>query len=189
MLKHPDDDTLVLIDANNNVIGSMDKLQAHQEGRFHRCISIQIFDEAGRWLLQQRAPRKYHSPNLWSNTCCGHQRPDEDNLEAAHRRLQHEMGFDCDLKFIGTFEYSKEFPDIGLSEHEFDYVYIGILPSDRHHAVNPHPDEVQTYRWVTIDQLQAEVVQNRDGFTYWFYAHVIDFVGRHYFDDKKSSKG
>lgn len=171
-MRHPDDDQLVLIDADNNVIGQMDKLRAHQEGRFHRCISIQIFHPDGRWLLQRRADGKYHSPGLWSNTVCGHQRPGEDNLDAAHRRLQHEMGFDCALDFVGTFEYAAEFPDVGLSEHEFDYVYTGTWDGEP----APNPTEVGDWRWVSRADLDAELRDYPEHFTYWFQHHVVQFL-------------
>ena len=170
--KHPDDDQIVLVNAQNQVIGSADKLTAHRLGQQHRCISIQVFDQAGNWLLQQRADGKYHSPGLWSNTVCGHQRPNEDNETASHSRLQHEMGFDCDLYFLQNFSYQKHFPDIDITENEIDYLFIGFFQG----VPAPNLIEVKDFWWISTRDLQNQINQKPADFTYWFREHIFPII-------------
>ncbi|MDP3953679.1 MAG: isopentenyl-diphosphate Delta-isomerase, partial [bacterium] len=115
---------VVLVDHAGKEIGVEEKLTVHQKGLLHRAFSIFIFNSKGEVLLQRRAEGKYHSGGLWSNACCSHPRPGETVLEAAHRRLQEEMGFDCGLKEVFTFTYKTPVSK-DLIEHEFDHVLIG----------------------------------------------------------------
>src|SRR2546423_9920022 len=115
---------LILVDSSDREIGVGEKLETHREGRLHRAFSIFIFDGAGRLLLQKRAPTKYHSGGLWSNTACGHPRPGEETVAAAHRRLREEMGFDCELRAAFGFLYRAELRE-RLIEHEYDHVFVG----------------------------------------------------------------
>jgi isopentenyl-diphosphate Delta-isomerase len=88
--------TITLVDSNDNVTGYQEKLEVHKEGLLHRAFSILIFNSEGQMLIHQRALSKYHSPGLWTNACCGHPNKGEEILDAAHRRLEEEMGFDCE---------------------------------------------------------------------------------------------
>src|SRR5262245_54825248 len=99
------DPRVILVDANDGEVGKEERMRAHREGLRHRAFSIFVFDRAGRLLLQRRAAGKYHSGGLWSNTCCSHPLPGESVLDAAHRRLREEMGFDCPLQPSFTFVY------------------------------------------------------------------------------------
>src|SRR5690606_36456296 len=114
---------VMLVDEQDHVVGTMEKIEAHRLGRLHRAISVFVFDGEQRLLLQQRALHKYHSPGLWTNTCCTHPRPGETALAAANRRLGEEMGLKGDLAFAFTFRYREPF-DNGLIEHELDHVFI-----------------------------------------------------------------
>jgi isopentenyl-diphosphate delta-isomerase len=125
---------VVLVDAFDNDIGTMGKMEAHQVGALHRAFSVFVFNSSGELLLQRRAIDKYHSGNLWTNTCCSHPRAGEPTLDAAHRRLREEMGMACDLTDMFSFTYRTEFDD-GLIEHEIDHVFVGY--SDE--APNPVP--------------------------------------------------
>lgn len=162
---------VILVDAKDQPIGIMEKLQAHKEGRLHRCFSILIFNQAGEILLQQRALNKYHTPGLWTNTCCSHQRPGEETLVAAHRRLVEEMGFDCALHEVYEFVYKVPFEN-GLWEHEFDHVLIGRYDG----VVTPNSEEVNAYRWVSVDKLKQDMKDNPHYYTPWF--HII--LDEHY---------
>jgi isopentenyl-diphosphate delta-isomerase len=122
-------------------------------------------------LLQQRSLNKYHTPGLWTNTCCSHQRPGEETLSAAHRRLVEEMGFDCPLQEAYEFVYKVPFKN-GLWEHEFDHVLIGRYDG----AVTPNTEEVNAYRWITIDELKQDMKDNPHHYTPWF--HII--LDEHY---------
>lgn len=153
---------VILVDENDRVIGSLEKLQAHQEGRLHRAFSIFVFDSMGRLLLQRRSSTKYHSANLWSNTCCGHPRPGESISAAAHRRLKEEMNFDCDLREGFRFTYRIRL-DQTLCEYEYDYVLLGEYDDD------PAPDrnEVSAWKWLSIDELKGDMQTDSANYSYW----------------------
>ena len=128
------DECLILVDENDQQWGKMEKLKVHQLGLLHRAFSIFIFNSEGQVLLQQRAADKYHSPNLWSNTCCSHPHFGESMAQATKRRLQEEMGMNCPITFAFKFTYKVDFSN-GLIEHECDHVYLGY--SDAPHKPIP----------------------------------------------------
>jgi len=117
---------VILVDKNDNPIGTEEKLQAHKDAKLHRCFSILIFNSDGKMMIHQRQKGKYHCGGLWTNACCSHPRPGECTLDAAHRRLVEEMGFDTELEELFSFTYKAEFPN-GLAEHEFDHVFKGVF--------------------------------------------------------------
>lgn len=165
-----DQDLLILVDENDNEIGTMPKLEAHQKGLLHRAFSIVISNSHGELLIHQRAMGKYHSEGLWTNTCCSHPLPGETVLEAAHRRLQEEMGFDCELKSQFHFIYKSPL-DNDLIEHELDHVLTGKFNG----IPQPDPEEVSAYRWISIKDLQAEIKRNPENFTVWFQLIVQNY--------------
>lgn len=161
---------VVLVNAHNQEIGTAEKMAAHQQNRLHRAFSVFIFRKAQalELLLQKRALHKYHSPGLWTNTCCSHPRQGETVLAAGARRLQEEMGLSgVSLQDKGWFHYNAHF-DNGLSENEIDHVLVGTVAPD--HPFTPNPDEVAETRWVTIPALQAEMAANPEQFTPWLKA-------------------
>jgi len=153
----------MIVNANGHTVGTMDKMAAHWSGTQHRAFSVFIFNSKGQLLLQQRALDKYHSGGLWTNTCCSHQKPGESTLDAAHRRLQEEMGIDCQLTELFQFSYRHEFEN-GLIENEYDHVLIGI--SDK--LPLPNTVEVATFRYADTDLLSSELFSKPDEFTPWF---------------------
>ncbi|HQQ93295.1 MAG TPA: isopentenyl-diphosphate Delta-isomerase [Bacteroidia bacterium] len=154
---------VILVDLSDREIGRMEKLLAHQSALLHRAISVFVLNSAGEILLQQRAAGKYHSPGLWSNTCCSHPRPGESTLQAAHRRLMEEMGITCELSHKAEFVYKVDFGN-GLSEHEYDHIFCGI--SDLQPI--PNPAEVQAFRWISQENLDLELRHKASEFTFWF---------------------
>lgn len=154
---------VVLVDREDNELGLMEKQQAHIAGLLHRAFSVFIFNSNGELMLQQRAASKYHSPTLWTNTCCSHPRENESYLEAAHRRLIEEMGFDCDLTFKFKFIYKASL-DNGLTEHELDYVFVGTFDDEP----NLNSEEVMAYRWVEMEDLKKDIAKNPQNYTAWF---------------------
>lgn len=154
---------VILVDESDMPCGVMEKLEAHQKGMLHRAFSVFIFNAKHELLLQQRASGKYHSPGLWTNTCCSHPRPGESTLAAARRRLQEEMGLDTGLEHLTSFIYKTQF-DNGLTEHEFDHVYTGTFDSDP--QINP--EEVKSYRWQNIPAIKQEILSDPGKFTSWF---------------------
>ena len=153
---------VILVDEQDTVTGTMEKMEAHLSGRLHRAISVFIFNTKGELLIQQRALDKYHSGGKWSNTCCSHPRPGEDTTDAAHRRLFEEMGLECKLRFGFSFIYYAEMAT-GLSEHEFDHVYLGI--SDNEPV--PDPEEVAAYKYISADELETELRHYPEKYTEW----------------------
>ncbi len=154
---------VILVDENNNRLGVMEKQEAHQKALLHRAFSVLVFNSKNEMLLQQRALGKYHSAGLWTNTCCSHPRDNEETIDAAHRRLKEEMGFDCELTELFNFIYHAPL-DNGLTEHELDFVYVGR--HDKEPETNKN--EVAAYRWIKIDKLMEEIRTQPERFTYWF---------------------
>lgn len=164
---------VTLVNRHDQPIGASEKLQAHIDGALHRAFSIFVFNQSGDVLLQRRAGGKYHSPGLWSNTCCGHPRPNEPLHVAAHRRLQEEMGFDCDLKKAFSFIYKVELEN-QLVEHEFDHVFVGSFHS------NPtlNADEADQYQWMPLSKLKTSLKEEAASYTYWL-KHSFDMLLEH----------
>jgi len=154
---------VVLVNELDEAIGTMEKLEAHKQGVLHRAFSIFIFNDRNELLLQQRAPHKYHSGGLWTNTCCSHPRPDESIEQAAHRRLQEEMGFDCHMQKAFHFIYKVDL-DNDLVEHELDHVLIGQY--NQQPQVNPH--EATDAQFMTLANVQKLITERPEDFTYWF---------------------
>ncbi len=117
---------VVLVDQDDQKLGLMEKQQAHVAGLLHRAFSVFVFNSKGELMIQQRAASKYHSPTLWTNTCCSHPRDNETYEQAAHRRLEEEMGFDCELEYKFNFIYKAHLEN-DLIEHELDHVFIGTF--------------------------------------------------------------
>lgn len=157
---------VILVDEHDNEIGQAEKLEAHQKNLLHRAFSIFVFrdEQYDEILLQQRALHKYHSPGLWSNTCCSHPRPGESMLAAGQRRLAEELGFTTHLQDIGSFIYNVHFSN-GLSENELDHVLIGILPPNT--TIAPNPQEIHDVRWVKTSHLTSQLETEPENFTPW----------------------
>ena len=154
---------VILVDENDNQVGVMPKLEAHQKGLLHRAFSIFIFNSKYELLLQKRASSKYHSGGLWTNTCCSHPREGEEILDAAKRRLIEEMGIDTSLRKVHDFIYKAEL-DNDLTEHEFDHVLYGIYNEDP--IINK--DEADDFKWIDMDSLNEDIKTNGNNYTIWF---------------------
>ncbi|MDZ4668564.1 MAG: isopentenyl-diphosphate Delta-isomerase [bacterium] len=165
------EEMVILVNENDQELGLMEKLEAHQKGVLHRAFSVLVFNKEGQMLLQQRAFNKYHSGGLWTNTCCSHPRQGENTMEAAHRRLMEEMGFDCDLTLHQTFVYKAPF-DNGLTEHELDHVFVGEYNFDP--AFNP--EEVNQFQWISMDELYLQLKENPEHYTVWFRMIMDNYV-------------
>lgn len=154
---------VILVNENDEVVGHMDKLEAHEKGLLHRAFSVFIFNTKGEMLLQRRAMDKYHSAGLWSNTCCSHPRPDEGVEQAASRRLKEEMGLQCELKSIFSFQYKVDFEN-GLTEHEMDYVLVGVT----NEMPKPNRTEVMDWKFMSNLEIERELKADPEKYTYWF---------------------
>ncbi|MDT0551758.1 isopentenyl-diphosphate Delta-isomerase [Urechidicola vernalis] len=165
---------VILVNEKDEQIGLMEKMEAHEKALLHRAFSVFTFNKKGELLLQQRAASKYHSPLLWTNTCCSHQRDGESNIEAGKRRLREEMGFVCELKELFSFIYKAPF-DNGLTEHELDHVMVGSYENDP--VINR--DEVEAFKWMTVDHVKNDMELHPETYTAWFkiifqkyYSHI-----------------
>ena len=154
---------VILVDEFDQPVGVMEKMEAHRQALLHRAFSIFIFNSRGEMLLQQRAPEKYHSAGLWTNACCSHPRPGEGIREAAIRRLGEELGFTTDLEKVFEFTYKSAY-DNGLTEFEFDHVFVGTYDRD----ISPDRAEVSDYRYQSLPEIEAELHSAPDRFTSWF---------------------
>jgi len=155
---------VILVDSSDSAIGEMEKMEAHQKAELHRAVSVFIFNTEGKLLLQKRAESKYHSPGLWTNTACTHPRPNDRNEEAAARRLEEEMGIKLTkLTKIFDFTYKETFKN-GLTEYEYDHVFVGISDA----LPNPNPTEVCDFEYVECDGLLKQIEKNPENYTVWF---------------------
>ena len=157
------EELVVLVDEHDNQVGLMPKMEAHEKAILHRAFSVFVFNDQGELILQQRAATKYHSPLLWTNTCCSHQRDGETSLAAGKRRLQEEMGFVCDLTEVFQFVYKAPF-DNGLTEHELDHVMIGTYNGEP----NVNPEEVASHKWMSLEDVKNDMEDNPQQYTAWF---------------------
>lgn len=157
------EEQVILVDENDQQIGLMPKMEAHEKAVLHRAFSVFVQNDKGELLLQQRAADKYHSPLLWANTCCSHQREGESNLEAGKRRLREEMGFVTELKEAFSFIYKAPF-DNGLTEHELDHVLLGSYNEDP--VINK--EEVESFKWMKPEAVKQDMVVSPETYTAWF---------------------
>jgi isopentenyl-diphosphate delta-isomerase len=157
------EEQVVLVDVNDKPLGLMPKLEAHEKGVLHRAFSVFILNDKGELMLQQRALHKYHSPGLWTNTCCSHQRNGETNVAAGKRRLKEEMGFVAELREVTSFIYKAPF-DNGLTEHELDHIMIGHF-NDKP-AINL--EEVANWKWMAVDAVRDDIQKHPENYTVWF---------------------
>ena len=157
------EEKVILVNSNDKPIGLMPKMEAHEKALLHRAFSVFVINSNNEMMLQQRALQKYHSPGLWTNTCCSHQHDGEENIEAGLRRLQEEMGFETPLEYLFNFIYKAPF-DNGLTEHELDHVMLGRYEGEP--SINP--EEVASWKWMDIDLIHADLINNPVYYTVWF---------------------
>lgn len=157
------EEEVILVTPEDRVIGTMPKLEAHEKAELHRAFSVFVLNDRGETMLQQRAAHKYHSPLLWTNTCCSHQRLGETNVEAGKRRLMEEMGFETELRELFSFIYKAPF-DNGLTEHELDHVLLGFYSG----SPEINPEEVATWKWMGLDDIRRDLEESPEKYTAWF---------------------
>lgn len=172
------EEKVILVNENDEQIGLMPKLEAHEKALLHRAFSVFVLNEQNEIMLQQRAHQKYHSPLLWTNTCCSHQREGETNIEAGSRRLFEEMGFKTELKELFHFIYKAPF-DNGLTEHELDHVMIGYYNENP----NINTEEVEAWKWMKIEDVKTDIQKQPEIYTVWFKIIFDEFY--HYLEDHK----
>lgn len=172
------EENVILVNTKDEPIGLMPKLEAHEKAVLHRAFSVFVINDKNQIMLQQRAHHKYHSPLLWTNTCCSHQREGESNVQAGNRRLFEEMGFNTELKELFHFIYKAPF-DNGLTEHELDHVMIGYYNESP--AINP--EEVEDWKWMGIEEVQNDIQLHPEKYTVWFKIIFDEFY--HFLEEHK----
>lgn len=173
-----EEENVILVNQNDEQIGLMPKMEAHEKAVLHRAFSVFVLNDKNEIMLQQRANQKYHSPLLWTNTCCSHQREGETNIQAGSRRLFEEMGFETALKELFHFIYKAPF-DNGLTEHELDHVMIGYYNDEP--KINP--EEVESWKWMSIENIAKDIQLRPEIYTVWFKIIFDEFY--HYLEDHK----
>jgi isopentenyl-diphosphate delta-isomerase len=159
-----EEEQVVLVDEENNVLGYMAKLEAHQKALLHRAISVLIFNSKGEMLIQQRALSKYHWAGIWSNTCCSHPRKDETFQDAAERRLFEELGIRTPLKQEFHFIYKALDQPSGLTEWEYDTVFTGVYDG----PFEFNKEEVAAIRWMETKELLNDMREHSEQYSFWF---------------------
>ena len=154
---------VILVDNNDNQLGLMEKIEAHEKAILHRAFSVFILNDNNELLLQKRALSKYHSPGLWTNTCCSHPRNGESVINAGLRRLKEEMGFETEISSLLSFIYKAKF-DNGLTEHEFDHVLVGSY----NHSPIINSIEVDSWKWMSMENVKKDIKDHPDNYTAWF---------------------
>jgi isopentenyl-diphosphate Delta-isomerase len=172
------EEKVILVDRADNPVGTLPKMEAHEKGVLHRAFSVFILNKKGELMLQQRALHKYHSPGLWTNTCCSHQREGEENLQAGTRRLEEEMGFSVPLEELFSFIYKAPF-DNGLTEHELDHVMLGYYEG----IPEINSDEVNAWKWISLNEIASDLTVNPESYTVWF-----KIIFERFFNHIKSTK-
>ena len=173
-----EEENVILVNENDEQIGLMPKLEAHEKAVLHRAFSVFVLNSQNEIMLQQRAQQKYHSPLLWTNTCCSHQRDGETNIQAGSRRLFEEMGFETALKELFHFTYKAPF-DNGLTEHELDHVMIGYYSGEP--IINK--EEVENWKWMSIEDVQNDIQLHPEIYTVWFKIIFDQFY--HFLEEHK----
>lgn len=158
-----EEEKVILVNLADEQVGTMAKMEAHEKAVLHRAFSVFVMNDKGETMLQQRAAHKYHSPLLWTNTCCSHQRVGETNIEAGKRRLQEEMGFVTELNELFSFVYKAPF-DNGLTEHELDHVMMGNYDE----MPNINADEVADWKWMKPQDIKNDIARQPEVYTAWF---------------------
>ena len=167
------EEQVVLVTENDEVLGLMNKQEAHEKGILHRAFSVFLFNNEGEMLLQKRAKGKYHSPGCWTNAVCSHPRDGESYLQAAQRRMREELGISSKLEEKFHFIYKA---DVGqeLWEHELDYVFYGIFEGE----FQLNTEEVESVRYIKMEELLEEIEQNPDDFTAWFKIILKEYMNK-----------
>ncbi len=156
--------TVILVNEKDEVLGTAEKMEAHQKGLLHRAFSIFVFNSRGEMLMQQRAAGKYHSGGLWTNACCSHPQSGEKTEAAAGRRLKEEMGFETPLTEIFDFIYEAKFEN-GLAEYEFDHVFVGEYDG----AVHLNKEEAMDFCFQQMPGIRLQMEHHPEKYTAWFH--------------------
>lgn len=163
----PGNDDVVLVDDQGRPIGRHDRQSVHSDRTpRHLAMSCWIVREDGSVLITRRALEKRSWPGVWTNSCCGHPRPDESIDRAVRRRVHEELG-------IVLMELSCLLPDFsyravdqsGIVEDEFCPVFRATAVASADLA--PDRAEVMDWTWQPPDRLRTAVRAAPYAFSPW----------------------
>jgi isopentenyl-diphosphate delta-isomerase len=168
-------DEIILVDHLDNDIGFEEKDACHRiPTKLHRAFSVFVLNEPRQMLIQKRAATKKTWPGFWSNACCSHPRKGESLSDAAQRRLQEELGFTCPLQYVLRFRYKAAYNE-EFGENEIDHVFVGQFDG----VVKPNEDEIEDWRFISVDELSDDILKNPEKYTPWFkkaFPRVVKFT-------------
>ncbi|MEP6064424.1 MAG: isopentenyl-diphosphate Delta-isomerase [Paracoccaceae bacterium] len=157
----------------NGELVPVEKLDAHKQGLRHKAVSVFVV-RGTQVLMQRRAMGKYHTPGLWTNTCCTHPGFEEEPDACAVRRLNEELGISgIDPQHRHILEYRADVGN-GLIEHELVDVYLARVGEEL--DVAPNPDEVMDVAWVEYHDLIRSVQRHPERFTPWLQIYLADYA-------------
>lgn len=169
-----DQDLVVLLDDDGTPVGHAPRATVHHASTpLHLAFSCYVFDRAGRVLLTRRALGKRSWPGVWTNSFCGHPRPDETVREAVERRARDELGLDlAELTCVlPDFRYRAVDPD-GVVENEVCPVWFARAAA----PLDPDPAEVAGHAWVDVSDLGRTVRSAPWALSPWTVEQVSELV-------------
>jgi isopentenyl-diphosphate Delta-isomerase len=161
---------VVLLDETGAAIGIAAKAEVHHQNTpLHLAFSCYVFDEAGRFLLTQRARHKATFGGVWTNSCCGHPAPGEVIEDAVRRRVEQELGVTLDDLWLVLpgFRY-RAVMDNGVTENEMCPVFVATTKD----AVRLDPEEVDDHAWVDWPEFRAGVLDGSRDVSSWCVEQV-----------------
>lgn len=166
------DESLIPAIAEDGSLFPLEKMEAHRSGQLHQAVSVFVFC-GEELLIQRRATSKYHSGDLWANTCCSHPLWGELHSQAAKRRLAEELGMDLTLSPAGEVSYNAEVGN-GLVENERVHIFRGDV-EDVAVEIVPNPEEVRETRWIDVEDLKCEMKAEPEKFAAWFHIYLTQW--------------
>jgi len=156
---------LVLVDINDNPIGSEEKVKCHlPNGKLHRAFTALLFDKEGRLVITRRAKEKMLWPGDWDGTVASHPRKPETYISSAERRMPEELGISCEMDYLFKFEYHVPYKDIG-SENEICGTLVGIVNDSIEFKVVK--EEIDMVKWISAKELMIEIKNNPKIYCPW----------------------
>lgn len=153
---------VVIVDEDDNEIGTAMLDDARQQGLYHRIVAVFIIDDAGRMLLQLRSPNVKVYPNCWDQAAGGHVDVGQTYETAAVNELTEELGLhNIALTELGT--YKSHTKEGGRIINQFERVYEAKVTHDTN--LKPEESEVTALKWFTASELKALIAQQPNNFT------------------------
>ena len=159
------DEFVILVDENDNPIGTEEKVKCHlPDGKLHRAFTALLFDTDGRLILTRRAKEKMLWPGDWDGTFASHPRESETYVSSGERRMPEELGVEEKLDYLHKFEYHVPYKDIG-SENEICGTLIGVI--DDLSKLKKIDGEIDEIKSITSKELLKELEASPENYCPW----------------------